>query len=117
MTLRTFKKDYPQKDHYIISFESFEHPKIPPIKGVIRAHTYIAGYVIKPSEKNPKDCEIYLITQIDIKVNFDYFSVRMFTNLFQGLIPKFALNWGAAKGPPDWINKLKKACQTLGKTL
>ena len=70
MTLRTFKKDYPEKGHYIISFESFEHPKMPPLKGVIRAHTYIAGYIIKPSAANPKDCELYIITQLDFKVLF-----------------------------------------------
>lgn len=54
---------------FIIHFESVEHQECPPIKGTIRAHTYISGYIIRPSHKYPGSSEMTILTQTDIKVS------------------------------------------------
>lgn len=51
----------------MISFQSTTHPKVPPNKGVVRADTHIAGYIIKPTA-NGRDTELFVISQVDVKV-------------------------------------------------
>lgn len=53
---------------FIIHFESVEHPDCPPIKGNVRAHTYISGYIIRSSQKHIGSTEMTILTQTDIKV-------------------------------------------------
>lgn len=53
---------------FIIHFESVEHPECPPIRGNVRAHTYISGYVIRPSQVQRGSTEMVILTQTDIKV-------------------------------------------------
>lgn len=53
---------------FIIHFESVEHPECPPIKGNVRAHTFISGYIIRPSQKQFGSTEMTILTQTDIKV-------------------------------------------------
>ena len=49
-------RDFLQKRHvfkdtknwdYIMVLENCEHPKCPPVKDAVRAHTVISGYLIK----------------------------------------------------------------------
>ena len=51
----------------MISFQSTTHPKVPPMKGTIRAETHIAGYIMRPFN-NGQDTELVVISQVDIKV-------------------------------------------------
>lgn len=108
---RCFRKNYPDPGHIIISFQSTHYDKVPPKKGVIRAETHIAGYIIKPVN-NGKDSELYIISQVDIKViaiSFVFFGwINFLSN--QGSIPKAIVNLVAGKAPAEWIVKLKKAC-------
>lgn len=60
-------KDYPTPGTIMISFQSTTHPKVPPNKGVVRADTHIAGYIIKPTA-NGRDTELFVISQVDVKV-------------------------------------------------
>ena len=72
-----------------MSFKSVNHPKAPPMKGRIRAETHIAGYIMKPSEKDPNSTDFCIVSQSDIKVVF--FSKILFLNqknreIFQKLL-------------------------------
>ena len=71
---------------FIIHFESVEHKDCPEIKGTIRAHTTISGYIIRPDPKHHGSSLMTILTQTDIK----------------GLVPKFIVNAAAAKAPKDW---------------
>lgn len=51
-----------------MSFVSTTHPLVPPIKGNIRAETHIAGYLIKPSAKDPNSTDLCILSQVDVKV-------------------------------------------------
>jgi hypothetical protein len=51
-----------------MSFQSTTHPSMPPVKGVIRAETHIAGYVMKPCKDDPNSTEFCILSQVDIKV-------------------------------------------------
>jgi len=93
--VRNFKLDYPQKDHIVMSFKSVNHPKMPPMKGRIRAETHIAGYIMKPSTQAPNSTDFCIVSQSDIKGN----------------IPKVIVNMASGKAPAEWINKLIKACE------
>lgn len=53
---------------FIIHFESVEHSECPPVKGNVRAHTYISGYIIRPSKTQIGSTEMTVLTQTDIKV-------------------------------------------------
>ena len=68
---RCFIKDYPKPGMIMISFQSTTHSKVPPTKGAVRADTHIAGYIMKPVN-NGRDTELYIISQVDIKVNIKY---------------------------------------------
>ena len=74
---------------YIIAFRSVEDPDVPQLKNVIRAHTFISGYII--TSTGPNSCSLSLVSQTDIK----------------GYIPKSLINAGAAKAPLDWIKRLE----------
>eukprot|EP01019_Chilodonella_uncinata_P004258 GABU01005149.1.p1 GENE.GABU01005149.1~~GABU01005149.1.p1 ORF type:complete len:422 (+),score=127.38 GABU01005149.1:65-1267(+) len=82
---------------FIIHFESVDHPECPPLKGVIRAHTTISGYVIRPSTKFPGSTQMTIMTQTDIK----------------GMVPKMIVNMAAAKAPSDWCKNFKKNADRL----
>jgi hypothetical protein len=66
--LRDYEFGYPQAGQIIMSFVSTTHPAQPPIKGNIRAETHIAGYLIKPSVKDPRSTDLCILSQVDIKV-------------------------------------------------
>jgi START domain len=53
---------------FIIHFESVDHTECPPIKKVVRAHTSISGYIIRPSQRKLGSSEMTIMTQTDIKV-------------------------------------------------
>jgi len=93
--IRNYKLDYPQKDHIVMSFKSVNHPKAPPMKGRIRAETHIAGYIMKPSEKDPNSTDFCIVSQSDIKGN----------------IPKVIVNMASGKAPAEWIKRLIQACE------
>ena len=52
-----------------MAFQSFAHPKMPPVKGRVRGETHIAGYILKPSAKDPNSTDMCILTQVDIKVS------------------------------------------------
>jgi hypothetical protein len=54
------------------------HPSCPEKKGFIRAHSYIAGYVIRPIGN---DTSLTIMTQSDVK----------------GIVPKYVVNYMAAR--------------------
>ncbi|EAR94352.1 START domain protein (macronuclear) [Tetrahymena thermophila SB210] len=88
---RVLKKDYPQKGQTTIVFYSIQHPSCPERKGYIRAFSHIAGYVIRPQGK---DTSLTIMTQSDVK----------------GIVPKYVVNYMAARAPPKWIESMKKGC-------
>lgn len=85
---RVYCRNYKGTD-YIIAFRSVEDPDLPQLKNVIRAHTFISGYVI--TSTGPDKCKLSLVSQADIK----------------GYIPKSLINAVAAKAPLDWIKRLE----------
>jgi len=82
-----------------MSFQSFAHPKMPPHKNRVRGETHIAGYILKPSARDPKSTDLCILTQVDIK----------------GSIPKIIVNMVAGKAPAEWVHKLVKACERARK--
>lgn len=85
---------------YAIYMVSIDHPDCPPIKGNVRAHTYISGYTVKKDPADPENsCSMMIVSQVDIK----------------GLVPKFIVNSLAAKGPADWAAGLETAVPMLRK--
>jgi len=68
--LRTRGKDVEDAEH-IIHMVSIDHPDAPKIKGVVRAHTYISGYVVRTwkDEKGQAIGSVMtVVTQTDIGV-------------------------------------------------
>ncbi|KAL4499682.1 hypothetical protein ABPG72_017222 [Tetrahymena utriculariae] len=89
---RAVRRDYPEKDEITIVFFSTTHPSMPEIKGNIRAISNIAAYIIRPVKEGKKHCHLTIITQSDIK----------------GQIPKYIVNFLAARAPAKWIESMKK---------
>ncbi|KRX00391.1 hypothetical protein PPERSA_03612 [Pseudocohnilembus persalinus] len=89
---RFYKFDYPNPGQITICYYSVEHPLYPKKKGYIRADSYIAGYIM---ENVGNDCKLFILSCNDIK----------------GLIPKYIVNFMAARAPKDWINSLHKYIQ------
>jgi hypothetical protein len=65
--IRTVEKNY-RGNNFIIHFEGVEHSDCPPIRGIVRAHTIISGYVIKESKLYPGGTDMTIVAQTDIKV-------------------------------------------------
>ncbi len=80
--MRDFEIDYPQKGQIVMSFISTTHPSAPPIKGNIRAETHIAGYLMKPSIKDPNSTDLCILSQVDIKV-VDHYCNKLLREAFQ----------------------------------
>jgi hypothetical protein len=78
-----------------IVLRSATHADMPDQKGVIRAESFIAGYILKQTydEAGGPVLNIFLMTCLDIK----------------GLIPKWIINVTAPRKPAEWIESLKKA--------
>eukprot|EP01125_Pyxidicula_operculata_P022243 TRINITY_DN898_c0_g2_i1.p1 TRINITY_DN898_c0_g2~~TRINITY_DN898_c0_g2_i1.p1 ORF type:complete len:562 (-),score=77.88 TRINITY_DN898_c0_g2_i1:19-1704(-) len=59
---------------YVVAFRSLEHPLIPPVQGVTRAHLGPSGFVIRPSRYFPRfwGTELSYILQIDPKGRFPW---------------------------------------------
>lgn len=77
-----------------IVLRSAEHPDMPDQKGVIRAESFIAGYILRQEfEGSTPVLKLFLMTCVDIK----------------GLIPKWIINAAAPRKPAEWIGNLKKA--------
>ncbi|EGR28919.1 start domain protein [Ichthyophthirius multifiliis] len=93
---RILKRDYPEKGQITIAFFSIQHSSQPEKKGFIRAHSYIAGYVIRPVGQHT---QLTIMTQSDVK----------------GVVPKYVVNYMAARQPPKWVESMQKGCQDYRK--
>lgn len=49
---RVVARDFPSKGSVTLVTYSIEHPKCPEVKGVVRADTYISGFICRPINKN-----------------------------------------------------------------
>jgi len=77
-----------------IVLRSAVHPDMPEQKGVIRAESYISGYILTQEYENGTPVlKIFLMTCVDIK----------------GLIPKWLINATAPRKPAEWVETLRKA--------
>mmetsp|Transcript_92825 Transcript_92825/g.162343 ORF Transcript_92825/g.162343 Transcript_92825/m.162343 type:complete len:150 (-) Transcript_92825:103-552(-) len=77
-----------------IVLRSAVHPDMPEQKGVIRAESYISGYILTQEHENGTPVlKIFLMTCVDIK----------------GLIPKWLINATAPRKPAEWVETLRKA--------
>lgn len=65
---RTVVSNYKDTAH-MIHFTSVERPDCPPVKGVIRATTFISGYIIRPHGPEGRGTAMTMMTQTDIRVN------------------------------------------------
>jgi hypothetical protein len=95
---RTKAKDY-KGVPYMIHFESVTHPECPAVKKIVRAHTNISGYIIRPKKDKPNSTEMTILTQTDIK----------------GQVPKAIVNLAAARAPSNWCKNFKKQADRLVK--
>jgi hypothetical protein len=82
---------------YFIFNHSIFHKKIPPRKGVIRGHSYLTGYLVRPRGTNA--CEITYVTKSDPK----------------GSIPTWAINKLAHILAPKVVDRLHQACRDYPK--
>jgi hypothetical protein len=80
---------------YVIGFISVEDPSVPVNKGIIRAHTFISGYMIFST--GDQTCKMTSVSQTD----------------FKGNIPKAILNQAVQKGPIEWLQRLETASTTI----
>eukprot|EP00826_Nyctotherus_ovalis_P020168 TRINITY_DN1630_c0_g1_i1.p2 TRINITY_DN1630_c0_g1~~TRINITY_DN1630_c0_g1_i1.p2 ORF type:complete len:206 (-),score=47.08 TRINITY_DN1630_c0_g1_i1:107-724(-) len=94
---KTVLHDYPAKGQVLLHFVSVESEKRPPLKKFVRAHTVVAGYLIKELSKFPLRCSITLVNQVDLK----------------GSIPKSLINMFSASGSRDWVNSYRDGCVSL----
>jgi hypothetical protein len=77
-----------------IVLRSAAHQDMPEQKGVIRAESYIAGYILKATYNGTTPVlNIFLMSCLDIK----------------GLIPKWVINLTAPRKPAEWVETLRKA--------
>jgi hypothetical protein len=84
-----------------IVLRSAIHPDMPDQKGVIRAESYIAGYVLNQTYEadGTPILNIFLMSSLDIK----------------GLIPKWIINMTAPRKPQEWVETLRKAAMDYQK--
>jgi hypothetical protein len=83
-----------------IVLRSAVHQDMPDQKGVIRAESYIAGYVLQQTyEGSTPVLNIFLMSCVDIK----------------GLIPKWIINQTAPRKPAEWVDTLKQAAMDYQK--
>jgi len=77
-----------------IFLRSAIHQDMPEQKGVIRAESYIAGYILHQTfDGTTPVLHIFLMSCLDIK----------------GLIPKWIINATAPRKPAEWVETLRKA--------
>ena len=88
------KRDERGDPIYMILFRSAEHPDAPERKGVVRAETYISGYILRKNKEDRKKLDFFLVSLADPR----------------GLIPKWLVNRGSATAPPQWIAALTRSC-------
>lgn len=85
-----------EDDRILIVLRSAEHPLMPEQKGIIRAESFISGYILQQTydkNDNSKVLSLFLMSCNDIK----------------GLVPKWIINMVAPKKPAEWVESLKKA--------
>lgn len=82
---------------FMIHFKSVEHPDCPPKCGVVRAHTFISGYIIRGCQEPDGGTRMTILTQTDIK----------------GKVPTFIVNLAAAKAPVNWCSNFKEHAEKL----
>jgi hypothetical protein len=77
----------------VIVLRSAVHPDVPEQKGIIRAESYISGYVLKQryDANGQPILDIFMMSCNDVK----------------GMIPKWIINFFAPKAPREWIEALK----------
>lgn len=77
----------------VIVQRSAEHELCPESKGIIRAESYISGYVLRQKfdQNGISSCHIFIMTCTDVK----------------GLIPKWIISYMAPRAPAQWIDSLK----------
>ena len=90
----SMKRDERGDPIYMILFRSAEHPDAPERKGVVRAETYISGYILRKNKEDRKKLDFFLVSLADPR----------------GLIPKWLVNRGSATAPPQWIAALTRSC-------
>ena len=93
---RTKAKNY-KGVPYLIHLESVVNAECPQVKGIVRAHTTISGYIIRPGLKGTQSTEMTIFSQTDIK----------------GKIPKTIINMAAAKAPASWCKNFKAHAEKL----
>eukprot|EP00927_Polykrikos_kofoidii_P050032 TRINITY_DN43993_c0_g1_i1.p1 TRINITY_DN43993_c0_g1~~TRINITY_DN43993_c0_g1_i1.p1 ORF type:complete len:807 (-),score=131.01 TRINITY_DN43993_c0_g1_i1:104-2491(-) len=78
----------------LIVLRSAVHDAMPEVKGVIRAESYISGYVLEQIwEEGQPVLKIFLMSCTDVR----------------GMIPKWVINYMAPRKPGEWMETLKKA--------
>lgn len=91
---RVVARDFAGAD-FIIGFRSIEDFDCPTIKGVIRAHTYISGYVITAVDS--RKCRLTSVSQTD----------------FKGYIPPVIMKQAVQKGPLEWLENIEAASSMM----
>lgn len=92
-----YRRSRVQEDGSIlIVLRSAEHLDKQEDKNVIRAESYISGYVLRQGyeENGEPVLKIFLMSCADVK----------------GLIPKWIISYFAPKKPGEWVDGLRKAC-------
>lgn len=51
----------------VLAFKSVEHPDLLPTKKYVRAHTYIAGWFLKPRPDDPNTCDCLYMSEVSLK--------------------------------------------------
>ncbi|NXL92151.1 STA10 protein, partial [Alectura lathami] len=77
--------------HTIINF-SVKHPKYPPRKDLVRAVSFLTGYLVHST--GPNSCSLTYLAQVDPK----------------GSLPKWVVNKASQYLVPQMLKKLHKAC-------
>jgi len=78
------------KKEYIIFNHSVPHHKCPEKKGIVRAISFLSGYLVRPDPDDEKSCTLIYVTQSDPK----------------GWIPAWAMNQATKSFAPKLIEKL-----------
>lgn len=97
---RGVKCDYERKV-FLLVFKNSYNPLRPVTDKFVRAQCVRSGYVIRPAPDDPKSCQMFVISQNDVK----------------GALPKWLINIVAPRGVEQWYNNFRKACTNLREKL
>eukprot|EP01063_Lacrimia_lanifica_P030286 TRINITY_DN4796_c0_g1_i1.p1 TRINITY_DN4796_c0_g1~~TRINITY_DN4796_c0_g1_i1.p1 ORF type:complete len:764 (+),score=271.29 TRINITY_DN4796_c0_g1_i1:47-2338(+) len=85
-------------EHYIICNYSKPHTRCPPKKGVVRGKSFITGYYMRPSKRDPSATTVTYVTCPDPG----------------GALPTWVINMVQTKKGPEMICNLGKSAKALG---